>query len=68
MQSLHLQRTEQRLYAGVVPAVALATHRAGDIVIAEHVPKGVAGVLRASVAAEQQAGLFAGMALELRHA
>src|SRR6218665_1868197 len=37
MQSLHLQRTEQGLAAGVVPAVALAAHRGRDAALGEHV-------------------------------
>ncbi|MPM93486.1 hypothetical protein SDC9_140624 [bioreactor metagenome] len=45
VQPLHLQRAEQRLAAGVIPAVALATHRAGDAVLPEHVPEVVARVL-----------------------
>lgn len=53
VQPLDLLRPEQRLAASVIPAVAFATHRAGDAVLAKHMPEVVACVLRASVAVEQ---------------
>src|SRR6218665_2243067 len=68
MQSLHLQRTEQGLAAGVVPAVALAAHRGRDAALGEHVPEVLAGVLAAPVAVEDQPGMLARMALEPGHA
>src|SRR6218665_2129892 len=68
MQSLHLQRTEQGLAAGVVPAIALAAHRGRDAALGEHVPEVLAGVLAAPVAVEDQPDMLARMALEPGHA
>src|SRR6218665_3794727 len=68
MQSLHLQRTEQGLAAGVVTAVALAAHRGRDAALGEHVPKVLASLFAAPVAVEDQPGMLARMALEPGHA
>ena len=47
VQAFHLQRAEQRLAAGVVPAVAAAAHRCRDAVLGQHVAQVLAGVLAA---------------------
>ena len=39
VQALDLQRAEQRLAAGIVPAVATPAHRTRDAVLLEHVPE-----------------------------
>src|ERR1035437_3720980 len=49
VQSFHLQRTEQRLRAGVVPAVALAAHRWCNAMLFEYLTEVVAGVLAAAI-------------------
>ena len=54
VQALDLERSKQRLAAGVVPAVSLAAHRAGDAVLSQHSPELAAGVLAASVTVEDQ--------------
>ena len=71
--SLHLQRPEQRLAARIdaphsCPAVFLSAHRAGDVVLMQHVLEVATRVLTAPVAMKGQPDLFARMALEPRHA
>ena len=45
VQPLHLQRTEQRLRASVVPAVTFATHRRRDCAVSKHLCEVLAGIL-----------------------
>ena len=52
MQSLDLQRSEQGLRAGVVPAVSLAAHRSPYPVVLKPGCEGGAGALAAAVAVE----------------
>jgi len=54
MLAFHLQRTEQRFRAGVVPAVALAAHRRRDAMLFEHIAEVQAGVLAAAIAMEEK--------------
>ena len=49
VQPLHLQRSEQRLAASVVSAVAFATHRGHDSELFEHGVELATGALAASV-------------------
>ena len=56
MQSFDLQRTEQRLRAGVVPAVALATHGSFYPMLGKKLGVAMAGILAATVAVEDQSG------------
>src|SRR5450755_3910086 len=49
VQSFHLQRTEQRLRTGVVPAVALAAHRRCNAMPFEYLTEVVTGVLAAAI-------------------
>ena len=65
MQPFHLQRTEQRLRAGVVPAVASSTHGSSYSVAGEKLRVAAAGVLAAPVRVEDQ--IFAGQALPPCH-
>ena len=67
VQPLHLQRPEQRLAAGVVPAVAAPAHRGRDAVLGQHASEVLAGVLAAPVAVEDQTRALARMALEPGH-
>src|SRR5271167_5238822 len=50
VQPFHLQRTKQRLRAGVVPAVALAAHRRRHAMLFEYRTEVVAGVLATTIA------------------
>src|ERR1022692_1020343 len=63
VQPLYLQRSEQRLAACVVPAVALATHRGSNSALFEHAVELVTGVLAASVAVKNQRCLRSGLAV-----
>src|SRR5579864_5304484 len=56
---LFLEGREEALGHGVVPAVALAAHARAHLVAPESASEGVAGVLRAAVAVEDQAWLGA---------
>src|SRR5664279_1024692 len=67
VQSFHLQRTEQRLRAGVVPAVALAAHRRRNAMLFEYLTEVGAGVLAAAIAMEDQPRLLTWIALEPGH-
>jgi len=48
MQPFHLQRSEQRLRAGVVPTVALAAHRRRNAMLFEDLTEALSGVLAAA--------------------
>jgi len=67
VQPFHLQRAEQRLRAGVVPAVSFAAHRGRDRILFEHFVEVVAGVLAAAIAMEDQLVVLIGTALEPGH-
>ena len=67
VQPFHLQRAEQRLRAGVVPAVALAAHRRRDGILFEHLVEVVAGVLAAAIAMKDQLVVSIWTALEPGH-
>src|ERR1017187_5998565 len=67
VQPLHLQRAEQRLRAGVVPAVSLAAHRWRNAMPLQYLTEVVAGVLAATIAVEDQPCLLAWIAFEPRH-
>ena len=54
VQALDLQRAEQCLAAGIVPAVAMPAHRTRDAVILKYAPEGAAGVLAGLDAVKQQ--------------
>jgi hypothetical protein len=54
MEPLDLQRAEQGLRAGVVPAVALATHGSLHSMLGEKVRIATAGILAAAIAMEDQ--------------
>src|SRR5271169_5871896 len=63
VQPLYLQRSEQRLAACVVPAVAFATHRGRNSARFEHAVELVTGVLAASVAVKNQRCLRSDLAV-----
>src|ERR1019366_7129015 len=67
MQSFHLQRTKQRLRAGVIPAVALAAHRWPNAMLFEYLTEVFAGVLAAAIAMKEQPCLLTWIALEPGH-
>src|ERR1035438_2761133 len=67
VQPFHLQRTKQRLRAGVIPAVALAAHRRRNAMLFEYLTEVVAGVLAATIAVKDQLCLLARIALEPGH-
>src|ERR1017187_1808621 len=67
VQPFHLQRTKQRLRAGVIPAVALAAHRRRNAMLFEYLTEVVAGVLAATIAVKDQLCLLAWIALEPGH-
>src|ERR1019366_723351 len=67
MQSLYLQRTKQRLRAGVVPAVALAAHRRRNAMLFEYLAEVVAGVLAAAIAMKAQPCILTWVALQPSH-
>src|ERR1039457_151441 len=59
VQPLHLQRAEQRLRAGVVPAVSFAAHRRPNAMLFEYLTEVVAGVLASAIAMKDQPSLLA---------
>src|ERR1035437_419105 len=67
VQSLDLQRTEQRLAARVVPAVALAAHRRRDTKAFDELTIILAGILTTAITMEDQPCLLARVALAPRH-
>ena len=68
VQPLDLQRPEQRLAAGVVPAVPAPTHRGHDAVLFERIAEVLTRVLAAPVTVEHQPIRLARVALEPGHA
>jgi len=67
VQSLHLQRSEQRLTAGVDPAVALAAHRRRNGAPFEHLVEILAGVLAATITMKDQSCFLIRRASEPGH-
>src|SRR5664279_241240 len=67
VQPFHLQRTKQRLRAGVIPAVAFAAHRRRNAMLLEYLTEVVAGVLAATIAMKDQLCLLAWIAFEPGH-
>ena len=67
MQPLHLQRTEQRLRASVIPAVTLAAHRWRDCAVFKHLSEVLTGILATAIAMEDQPCLLAWIAPEPGH-
>src|ERR1017187_8732907 len=67
VQSSPLQRTKQRLGAGVVPTVAFTAHRWRNAMLFEYLTEVVAGVLAAAIAVEDQLCLLTWIALEPGH-
>ena len=49
MHAFFLQGREEAFHHGVVPAVRLATHAAGDVVVSEQISIRLACVLRSSI-------------------
>src|ERR1700723_2598267 len=62
VQPFHLQRSKQRLRAGVVPAVSLAAHRWCNAMLFEYLTEVVAGVLAAAIAMMDQPSFLARIA------
>src|SRR5712691_11228484 len=67
VQSFYLQRTKQRLRAGVVPTVAFTAHRWCNAMFFEYLTEVVAGILAAAIAVEDQLCLLTWIALEPGH-
>ena len=67
VQPFDLQGCEQRLRAGVIPAVALAAHRSGDAALLKQLAELMAGVLAAAIAMEDRPGTSIWTAVQPGH-
>src|ERR1700691_3556798 len=67
VQPFYLQRTEQRLRARIVPAVALAAHRCCDAAFFKRRAVLLAGILTAAIAMENQLRVSVRATLEPSH-
>lgn len=66
-QSLHFQRAEQRLRAGIVQAVTLAAHRRRKRILLERFVEVVAGILAAAIARKGKLVVAIGTSMKPGH-
>src|SRR3954469_15076021 len=58
VQAFHFERSEQRLAAGVIPAVAFPAHRRLDPILPQQVLERLSGLLATPVTVKEQPGLW----------